>query len=99
VPIVYVNRPKNLAAAVETAKSIGAGYKITQRNVQQQSSHILQQAVPAKDSMEILIVTIEKLLCQKEEEKYPTTRPGKSINVRCWRCNKIGHFQKDCISE
>src|SRR6266511_4847997 len=49
--------------------------------------------------MEVLTTTIEKLLRQKEEEKYPTTRPGGSINVRCWRCNEIGHFQKDCMSE
>ncbi len=81
------------------AKSIEAEYKITQRNVQQQPSHALQQAAPAKDSMEVLTATIEKLLCQKEEEKYLTIRPGGSINVRCWRCNEIGHFQKDCISE
>ena len=49
--------------------------------------------------MEALMATIEKLLRQKKEEKYPTTRPGGSINIRCWRYNKIGHFQKDCISE
>ena len=34
-PIVYVSGPANLIAAVETAKSIEAGYKITQRNIQQ----------------------------------------------------------------
>jgi len=33
--IVYASGPENLAAAFETAKSIEAGYKITQRNVQQ----------------------------------------------------------------
>jgi len=33
--IVYASGPENLNAAVETAKSIEAGYKITQRNVQQ----------------------------------------------------------------
>src|SRR6266511_2512622 len=49
--------------------------------------------------MKALTATIEKLLRQKEEEKYPTTRLGGSINVRCWRCNEIGHFQKDCMSE
>src|SRR6266498_4997408 len=49
--------------------------------------------------MEVLTATIEKLLRQKEEEKYPITRPRGSINVRCWRCNEIGHFQKDCMSE
>src|SRR6266496_4357930 len=54
---------------------------------------------PARDSMEVLTATIEKLLRQKEEEKYPTTQPGGSINVRCWRCNEIGHFQRDCMSE
>ena len=82
MPIVYASRSGNLTAAVETAKSIEAGYKITQKNVQQQSNHILQQVAPAKDSMEVLTATIEKLLRQKEKEKYPTTRPGGSINVR-----------------
>ncbi len=86
-------------AAIDAAKSIEARYKITQRNVQQQSNLALQQVAPQKDSMEALTTTIEKLLQQKEEEKYPTTRPGGSINVRCWRCNEIGHFQKDCMSE
>ncbi len=41
-PIVYVSTPGNLNAAVKAAKSIEAGYKITQRNVQQQSNHALQ---------------------------------------------------------
>ena len=98
-PIVYASSSGNLNAAVETAKSIEAGYKITQRNVQQQSNLALQQVAPQKDSIEVLTATIEKLLQQKKEEKYPTTRPEGSINVRCWRCNEIGHFQKDCISE
>jgi len=72
VSMVYTNRSENLAAAVETAKSIEAGYKITQRNMQQQSNHTLQQITSARDSMEVLTATIEKLLCQREEEKYPT---------------------------
>src|SRR6266540_6027986 len=98
-PMVYASGSRNLSMTVETAKSIEAGYKITQKNVQQQSNHVLQQVAPQKDSMEVLTATIEKLLRQKEKEKYPTTRPGGSINVRCWRCNEIGHFQKDCMSE
>ena len=97
--IVYASTPGNLNAAVEAAKSIKAGYKITQRKVQQQSNHALQQVALQRDSIEALTATIEKLLRQKEEEKYPTTRSGGSINVRCWRCNEIGHFQKDCMSE
>src|SRR6266542_606739 len=97
--MVYASVLGNLNAAVETAKSIEAGYKITQRNVQQQSHFALQQVESRKDSMEVLTATIEKLLRQKEEEKYLITRPGGSINVRCWRCNEIGHFQKDCMSE
>ena len=80
-------------------KSIEAGYKITQRNVQQQSNYALQQVALQKDSIEVLTATIEKLLRQKKEEKYLTTQPEGSINVRCWRCNEIGHFQKDCMSE
>jgi len=39
--MVYASGSGNLAAAVETAKSIEAGYKITQRNVQQQSNYTL----------------------------------------------------------
>jgi len=31
--MVYISRPENLAIAVETVKSIEAGYKIIQRNV------------------------------------------------------------------
>jgi len=82
--IVYVSGPGNLNTAVEMAKSIEAEYKIIQRNVQQQSNHALQQvALPARDNMEALTVTIEKLLRQKEEERYLITRPGGSINVRC----------------
>src|SRR6266542_2097318 len=73
--IVYASTPGNLNAAVNAAKSIEAGYKITQRNVQQQSNHALQQVAPQKDSIEVLTATIEKLLQQKKEEKYPTTRP------------------------
>ena len=34
-PLVYASGPANLDAAVNTAKSIKAGYKIIQRNVQQ----------------------------------------------------------------
>ncbi len=83
VSMVYTNRSENLAAAVETAKSIEAGYKITQRNMQQQSNHTLQQITSARDSMEVLTATIEKLLCQREEEKYPTIWPEGSINIRC----------------
>src|SRR6266540_6544499 len=52
--MVYASRPENLNVAINTAKSIEAGYKITQKNVQQQSNHALQQvAPPAKDSMEV----------------------------------------------
>ncbi len=40
--IVYASGSGNLNATVEIAKSIEAGYKITQRNVQQQSNHTLQ---------------------------------------------------------
>src|SRR6266542_1879085 len=97
--IVYASGLENLNAAVETAKIIEVGYKIIQRNVQQQSNHALQQVALQKDSMEVLTAIIEKLLRQKEKEKYPTIRPGGSINVRYWRCNEIGHFQKDCMSE
>jgi len=88
-----------LNATVEAAKSIEAEYKIIQRNVQQQSNHALQQVASQKDSMKMLTAIIEKLLRQKEEEKYPTTWPRGSINVRCWRCNEIGYFQKNCMSE
>ncbi len=49
--------------------------------------------------MEALTATLKKLLLKREEEKYPMTWPEGSINVRCWRCNEIGHFQKDCMSE
>ncbi len=33
--MVYASGPRNLDTAVNTAKSIEAGYKITQKNVQQ----------------------------------------------------------------
>ncbi len=97
--IVYANSFRNLDVTINMAKSIEAGYKIIQRNVQQQSNHTLQQVALQKDSMEVLTATLEKLLLKREEEKYLIIRPGESINVRCWRCNEISHFQKDCISE
>ena len=59
--------------AINTVKSIEAGYKITQRNVQQQSNHALQQEASSRDSMEVLTATLEKLLLKREEEKYPIT--------------------------
>ncbi len=82
-PMVYASRPGNLDTAINTAKSIKAGYKIIQKNVQQQSNYALQQATTPKDSIEVLTTTLEKLLLKREEEKYFTTRPGGSINVRC----------------
>jgi len=97
--IVYASGPENLDAAINTAKSIEAEYKITQRNVQQQSNYVLQQIALQKNNMEALTVTLEKLLLKREEERYLMTRPDGTINVRCWRCNEIGHFQKDCMSE
>jgi len=97
--MVYASRSENLNVTINTAKSIKAGYKIIQRNMQQQLNHAIQQAATSKDSMKVLTVTLEKLLLKREEEKYPTIRPGESINIRCWRCNEIGYFQKDCISE
>src|SRR6266542_1095471 len=97
--MVYASRPENLDVTINIAKSIKTEYKITQRNVQQQSNHALQQEASSRNSIEVLTATIEKLLLKREEEKYPTIRPGGSINVRCWRCNEIGHFQKDCMSE
>jgi len=60
--MVYASGPENLDAVINTTKSIEAGYKITQRNVQQQSNHALQQVALSKDSMEVLTITIEKLL-------------------------------------
>ncbi len=97
--IVYASGLGNLDVTVNTVKSIEAGYKITQRNVQQQSNYALQQVASSRDSMEVLIAILEKLLCQKEKEKYPIIWPGESINIRCWRCNKLGYFQKDCMSK
>jgi len=97
--MVYASGPENLDAAINIAKSIEVEYKIIQRNMQQQSNYALQQVASVKDGIEVLTVTLEKLLLKKEEEKYPTTRLEGSINVRCWRCNELGYFQKDCISE
>ncbi len=62
MPMVYTSRSENLATAVEMAKSIEAGYKITQRNVQQQLNHALQQVASSRDSMEVLTATLKKLL-------------------------------------
>jgi|SRR6266542_3370697 len=81
--MVYASGLRNLDAAINTTKSIEAGYKITQKNVQQQSNHALQQVALVKDSMEVLTATLEKLLLKRKEEKYPITRPGGSINIRC----------------
>jgi len=83
ISLVYASGPANLATAVNTAKSIEAEYKIIQRNMQQQSNYALQQAVPSKDSMEVLTATLEKLLLKREKEKYSITRLGGSINIRC----------------
>ena len=82
MPIVYASVPANLNAAVKTAKSIKVEYKITQRNVQQQSNYALQQETSSRNSIEMLTAMIEKLLLKREEEKYLTIRPGGSINVR-----------------
>ncbi len=60
--MVYTSGSINLDAAVNTAKSIEAGYNITQKNIQQQSNHTLQQETLIKDNMKVLTATLEKLL-------------------------------------
>ena len=60
--MIYVSRSENLDVVVNTAKSIEAGYKITQRNVQQQSNHALQQMALSGNNMKVLTATLKKLL-------------------------------------
>jgi len=65
--IVYASGLGNLDVTVNTVKSIEAGYKINKKNVQTQSNYALQQVASSRDSMEVLIAILEKLLCQKEK--------------------------------
>ena len=68
---------------VNITKSIEAEYKITQRNMQQQSNYTFQQVASQRDNIEVLAIILEKLLLKRKEEKYPITNPEGSINIRC----------------
>src|SRR6266508_216799 len=72
--IVYANSFRNLDVTINMAKSIEAGYKIIQRNVQQQSNHALQQLAPEKDSMKVLTATLKS--CYDKRKKKSTLPLG-----------------------
>ncbi len=82
--MIYASRPENLVTAVETAKSIEAGYKITQKNVQQQSNYALQQVAPSRDDMEVLTVTLKSYYTKERRKSTlsPNQEEASTLDAR-----------------
>ncbi len=95
-PLVYVRELATLQAAVDIAKSIEAGFRITQRNGAR-FNFVMQQL--AENGMEILAVTLEKILLKREEEQFSRSNPGGSRNFTCWKCEELGHISITYKSE
>ena len=62
-----------LQAVVDAAKSIEAGFRITQRN-EARFNFTMQQ--PAENGMKVLAATLEKILLKRKEEQFPRSNLG-----------------------
>ncbi len=49
--------------------------------------------------MEVLTVTLEKILLKREEEQFPRSNPEGSRNFTYWKCGEPGHISTTCESE
>ena len=65
--LVYVRTLAILQNAVDAAKSIEAGYRITQRNGTR-SNFVMQQLTESE--IEVLAVTLEKIFLKREEKRF-----------------------------
>ena len=85
-----------LQVAIDAAKSIEAEFRITQRNGARFNFAVQQLA---ENGMEVLAITLEKILLKREEERFPRSNPGGSKNFTCWKCREPEHISTTCESE
>ena len=89
--MIYATTPATLQAVIYIAKRYEAGFMMTQPK----TSNYAKTEVTGQ--LEVLTATIQQLFRKKEEEAYPCQ--NNRSNNNCFRCEKPGHFVKDCMSE
>ncbi len=95
-PLVYTRGPVTLQAAVNAAKSIEAGFRITQRNGVR-SNFTIQQ--PVENRMEVLAATLEKILLKREKKQFSRSNLKGSRKFICWKYGEPGYISTTCESE